>query len=127
MMKKLLFLTLIAAFVLGMQNQSSAGVNEQPVNEISEAAANNNYAFFRLDQLGKLAYLVFYGPLHKLGDNVNIKVHNASSGAIVQQEMITVHGGSMKHIIYLDGLEPGAYSVVVTGNIYNLNQPFILE
>lgn len=126
-MKKLIFLTLIAAFVLGLQNQSAAWVTEKPVNEISESAANSNYAYFRLDQLGKRAYLVFYGPLHKMGDNVDIKIHNASSGAIVQQEMTTAHGGSMKHIINFDGLEPGAYSVVVTGNIYNLNQPFILE
>ncbi len=126
-MKKLIFLTLIAAFVLGLQNQSAAWVTEKPVNEISESAANNNYAFFRLDQLGKLAYLVFYGPLHKLGDNVEVKIHDASSGAIVQQEFISAHGGGIKHILNFDGLEPGAYSVVVTGNIYNLSQPFILE
>ncbi len=126
-MKKLIFLTLIAAFVFGLQNQSVAWVTEKPVSEVSKAPNYNNYVWFRLDPTNQQAYLVFYGPAHKLGDDLEIKIHDAGSGAIVQQEFMTAHGGGTVQVIHFEGLEPGAYSVVVTGNVYNLSQPFILE
>lgn len=126
-MKKLIYITLTLAFFYGMNHEVSAWVGNDADKMVVDEAQKGNYAFFRLDKYNKEAYLVFYGPAHKMGDNVDVKIYHGGSGALVQQEFFVAHGNSQVENFSIGDLEPGPYSIVVTSERYNLSQPFILD
>lgn len=130
-MKKLLYITLVFAFIGGIQNQSQAwigeGTTETWIEEGPQKDKNGaNYVFVRVDNYNSQLWVVFYGPAHKAGDNVDMKIFS-SNGELVQQDFLYGQGGSKKEAISVDGLEPGNYTVEITGDIYNLTQEFTLD
>lgn len=125
-MKKLLYITLIFACIGGIQNQSQAWIGEGITDALVEDKQGPNYVTIRMDKMSMDLWVVFYGPQHKAGDQVDVKVFN-SNGELVQQDFLVGNGGNKAQILSMDGLEPGTYAVEITGNIYNLNDTFTLE
>ncbi len=132
-MKKIFYLTL-ALFVSFSIN--SVANTATPTDKVNAENADfisgpkktlSNYAFFRLDNFNKRVYLAFYGAAHKMGDQLQIEITDLSIEQVVQVEYMSAHGGGTAEHFSLEGLDPGHYKIEVKGNIYNLNQNFVLD
>lgn len=126
-MKKLIYLTLTLALFVAANQNVSAWVNTDTDKVVVDEAQKGNYVFFRLDKFNKDVYLAFYGPAHKLGDNVDVTIYDGGTGALLLQDFFVAHGNSQVEKISIDDFEPGSYTITVSSEKYNLSQPFILD
>lgn len=123
-MKHFTLLSIMLSLLVGMgfSTESYAQANTSAQIQIGQ---KSYHVAVRLDRTNREAYVVFYGPATRRGTNVSVKVYQSANGVLVQQDIVTTNGGGKYEKLSLDALDPGEYTIIVSGEKYSLSQPFI--
>lgn len=122
-MKKLIYITLIAAVALVT---TGAWANTILEDENTRSSNKNYDVLFRLDPLNEIAYVVFYGPATRVGDDVELRIVSTLNGATLQQEFFYAEGNGQVEQFSIEGLDAGVYLLEVVGEKYNKSQLFLI-
>ena len=125
-MKKLIYITLIAFSTFFSCGDSVANtINAESQHALSTKTTGETVVCRIVHQLMEV-HVFFQGPVLRIGDDVLVRIYDADSGALLQQDFLVGNGGGSIEKFSIEGLETGIYYMVVEGEVYNTQLTFMI-
>jgi len=126
-MRKLIYITLLA-FGTAFTCAESIAISTPAQNTCDvNSRTSESHAICRVLHNFMEVHVIFQGPHLRIADNVSVQIFDTNSGALVQQGFVLGNGGGSVEKFSIEGLEPGSYNMVLEGDVFNTEHPFILQ
>lgn len=125
-MKKLIYITLIAFSIVFSGGDSVANTIDTEGQDALSTKTGGETVVCRIVHQLMEVHVFFHGPNLRIGDDVLVRIYDADSGALLQQEFLVGNGGGSIEKFSIEGLETGIYFMVVEGEVYDTQLTFMI-